>query len=188
MPKSCRHLALQFDFCSRTKEIMLILSEIIGFYVSLATLSCPVMSDSVVDIKLDLSRRAEVSQEQPDWISGEVWTRHCLHHHVVVTGGSVFLRIMARQSSNSRQVTLFLKNESAQPMTVRLLSPGAAWKFTGWGRQVDAEEADAGFIWRTEPSMPLPLPREMVLEPSRLTMAQITDLTPVTAQPDDGQY
>ena len=98
------------------------------------------------------------------------------------------MRIMARQSSNSRQVTLFLKNESAQPMTVRLPSPGAAWKFTGWGQQVDAEEADAGFIWRTEPSMPLPLPREMVLEPSRLTMAQITDLTPVTAQPDDGQY
>ncbi len=36
--------------------------------------------------------------------------------------------------------------------------------------------------------MPLPLPREMVLEPGRLTMAQITDLTPVTAQPDDGRY
>ncbi len=73
-------------------------------------------------------------------------------------------------------------------MTVRLLSPGAAWKFTGRGREVAAEEAAAGFVWRTEPSMPLPLPREMVLEPGRLTMAQITDLTPVTAQPDDGRY
>ncbi len=164
---------------------MRILRKITGFYVPLLTISCFVMSDSVVDIRLDLSSAAAASQERPDWISAEVWARHHLNHHAAARGESVFLRVMARQSTDSRQVTLFLKNESTQPMTVRLPSPSAACKFTGCGREVDAEEADTSFIWRTEPSMPLPLPREMVLE---LIMAQITDMTPVKTQPNDRKY
>ncbi len=163
-------------------------SSFIGGHIFLVMMSCCAMSDSIVNIWLDLSNQEKEFQAQPAWITAEVWLRHCLDYNAVVTGGNDLLRVLARQSSNARQVTLFLRNETTKPMTVRLYSPGTGWKFTCWGREVAEDKADTGFVWKVEPSMPLPLPREMILEPKRLTMVQIADLMLTTIQPDDGKY
>ncbi len=159
---------------------MCISVKIAEFCFLLVTLPSHVMSDSVVDIRFDLSNRAEVSQRRPDWISSEVWSRYCLNRQVAVNGGSVFLRVVACQSANSRHLTLFLKNESTQSITLRLHPPDTMWKFTGQGGEVVTNKTEIRSDWRLEPSMPLPLPREMVLEPRRLIMVQITDMTPRT--------
>jgi hypothetical protein len=71
-PKKLPPYRYKVRFFQKNKKIVRILSKITGFYVPLLTLLCFVMSDSVVDIRLDLSSAAAASQERPDWISVEV--------------------------------------------------------------------------------------------------------------------
>ncbi|MFM9951948.1 MAG: hypothetical protein ACKV1O_28720 [Saprospiraceae bacterium] len=145
--------------------------------------SCTNQPVLILDLRPDLSKMTSEMTEPPAWISPEVWVLHRLDQNVAVTGGDDALLVLARRTSCSRKMSLFLWNETSQLVTVRVHAPGVKWMFTGQAMWAAEDTGLSGSTWRMEPSMPLPLPKEIALEPERLVMVQIADVTPIPDPP-----
>lgn len=150
--------------------------------VTIMAMISPVLDkEPMIDLRFTPSRSIDDVQGCLAWVIPEVWARYCLDQRVAVDGETAELRVMARRSNDKRQVSLFLRNESPQLISVRVHPAGATWKFTGQGQWIEDVGNSAQGSWRLVPSMPLPLPKVVTLESMQLVVVNLTDMNPQLA-------
>lgn len=142
----------------------------------MATTSSANPVDEVIPLRFAPAAPAPNVQNCPEWIVPEVWLRHRLSQSVTLEGANGVLQVLARRSDDGRHISVFLKNLGKESVRVRIPPPAEGWKFTAHGRWVMDEQNPSKGTWQFSPSLPLPLPKEVILEPQTLVLINMAEM------------